>query len=256
VQLSRDLAVASHTITRNKTDLNHWTTLSGNASCDASGMGTVRLALIVLVLLAGALPAVGQDAGDAQIPTATATGALRAATAPVYRPPSALQREKWVVEGIAGGRGLGVGALATSWQTGWNTPQEWGRTLAGSDKRFLAREADVAISNTIEAGLGALWGEDPRYIRASRGTVRSRVAWAAKTVLLAPRPDGHLAPAWGRYAGNVVNNVIENTYLPRSITTPKQTVIRSVNGLVGRLAGNLFDEFWPEIRQRFRRKSS
>ena len=74
-----------------------------------------------------------------------------------------------------------------------------------------------------------------------------------KTVVLAPRRDGRLAPAWGRFAGNVVNNVIENAWLPPSVTTPAQTALRSVDGLAGRLIGNLWDEFWPDCRKRIHR---
>jgi hypothetical protein len=76
---------------------------------------------------------------------------------------------------------------------------------------------------------------------------------AMKTVVLAQRRDGRLAPAWARYAGNTVNNLIENTWLPPSVTTGKQTALRSVNGFVGRLLGNLWEESWPDIRTRLRR---
>jgi hypothetical protein len=51
-------------------------------------------------------------------------------------------------------------------------------------------------------------------------------------------------------AGNVVNNVIENTWLPPSATTRGQTTLRTVDGFAGRLVGNLWAEFWPEIRKR------
>ena len=165
-------------------------------------------------------------------------------------PISGAERINWIVDGILGPRTLGVGVLATSWQMSWDTPREWPRSAFGFHKRYLEREADVAISNTIEAGLGALCGEDPRYFRAPRGTVGSRAAHALKTVVLAPRPDGQFKPAWGRFTGNVVNNVIENAWLPPSMTTPRQTALRSANGLLGRLAGNLWDEFWPDIRSR------
>jgi hypothetical protein len=172
---------------------------------------------------------------------------------PPYVPIDARLRVDWIVGGTIGARSLGVGVLATAWQTGWNTPEEWGRTWRGAGKRYLAREADVAISNTIEAGLGAIWDEEPRYIAAPPGTVRSRAVHALKTVLLAQRRDGHLAPAWGRYAGNVLNTLIENAWLPASITTSRQTAIRSANGFLGRIAGNLWEEFWPDIRRRIRR---
>jgi hypothetical protein len=174
------------------------------------------------------------------------------ASAP-YAPITSAERVHWVVDGTVGPMSLGVGVLSATWSTAWNTPDEWGRTPGAFGKRYAAREADVAISNSIEAGLGAIWGEDPRYIRAPAGSVRSRFAYAMKTVMLAPRRDGHLAPAWGRYAANTVNNLIENTYLPPSVTTAGQTTYRSVSGFITRALGNLWEEFWPDIKKRLRR---
>jgi hypothetical protein len=164
------------------------------------------------------------------------------------------QRVDWIVVGTIGPRSLAVGVLADAWQTGFNVPEEWGRSWSGVGKRYLEREADVAISSTIEAGMGAIWGEDPRYVQSGRRGLWPRTRYALKTVVLAQRPDGHLAPAWGRYAGNVFNNVIENAWLPRSTTTAGQTVFRSVNGFLGRAGGNLFDEFWPDVRRRLQKK--
>jgi hypothetical protein len=175
------------------------------------------------------------------------------ASSPPYVSITPAQRIDWIVGGTIGVKSLGVGVIASAWQTAWNTPDEWGQTWSGAGRRYLAREADVAISNAMEAGIGAIWGEEPRYIPAPHGSVKSRAEYAMKTVLLAQRRDGHLAPAWGRYAGNVFNNIVENTYLPPSVTTARETTIRSVDGLLGRLAGNLFEEFWPDIRRRLKR---
>ena len=201
-------------------------------------MGISRLAAIMLSSLAVAV-----SPAFAQLP----------ATTDVYAPITGAQRVHWMADGIVGRRSLGVGVIADLWQTAWNTPEEWGRGWSGVGKRYVSREADVAISNTVEAGVGALWGEEPRYIHAPRGSIRARAAYAAKTVMLAQRRDGHLVPAWGRYAGNVVNNVVENAWLPPSATTARQTMLRCASGLVGRLAGNLFEEFWPDIKRRLRR---
>src|SRR5262249_2367075 len=148
---------------------------------------------------------------------------------------------EWIVEGTIGVRSLAlVGPLAAGFQTAINTPSEWERSWSGFGKRYLEREADVAISNSIEAGVGALWGEDPRYRRSGQGGIGARVRYALKTAFVAPRADHKLHPAWGRYAGNVVNNVIENTWLPPSVTTVGQTALRSSLGLLTRMGGNAF----------------
>ena len=204
---------------------------------------------LVLLLIPAAAHAQTADGERLSPPQQTAS----APEAVVYTPITNLERMDWIIDGTIGVRSLGVGVLAAGWQTGFNTPDEWGSGRQGFAKRYLQREADVAISNSLEAGLGALWGEDPRYIPSRRQGLWPRVRYAMKTVVLAQRRDGRLAPAWGRFAGNVFNNVIENAWLPPSVTTPGQTAVRSANGLAGRLLGNLWDEFWPDVRKRLRR---
>jgi len=169
-------------------------------------------------------------------------------TADAYVPITTAERVHWIVDGTVGPQSLFiVGPLSAAWQTAWNTPEEWGRGWSGFGKRYAQREADVAISNTIEGGLGALWGEDPRYIPSARKGIWPRARYALKTSVLAQGRDGRLRPAWARYAGNTLNNVIENAWLPPSQTTAAQTALRSGMGIVTRMGGNLWDEFWPDV---------
>ncbi|HZT77901.1 MAG TPA: hypothetical protein VFA27_14705 [Vicinamibacterales bacterium] len=158
----------------------------------------------------------------------------------------------WIVMGTVGPESLlVVGPLAAGWQTAWNQPEEWDRSWSGFGKRYLQREADVAISNTLEAGVGAFWGEEPRYVRLGRehGTIGTRVKWAIKTAFVTQRRDGKLHAAWGRYVGNTVNNVIENAWLPPSATTAGNTIYRSAAGFATRIGGNAFEEFWPDVQR-------
>ena len=217
-------------------------------------MPLTRIAALIAALLA-CLPglALGQPSPDsADVEQAPAPPAL---TADTYTPITGMQRIHWIVDGTIGRRSLTlVGPLATVWQTGFNTPEEWGRGASGIAKRYAQREADVAISNTIEAGLGALWGEDPRYIPSGRKGIWPRARYAIKTVFLAQRRDGSLEPAWGRVAGNTLNNLIENAWLPPSMTTPGQTALRVSLGFLGRLGGNAWEEFWPDVVRRFKKQ--
>ena len=169
-------------------------------------------------------------------------------------PMTAGERIHWIVDGTIGPKSLGVGVLASAWNTAWNVPEEWGQTWSGAGKRYLQREADVAISNSIETGTGAIWGERSDYIRPGKQGIKPRLGYALKTVFLAHRPDGHLAPAWGRVAGNTLNNLIENAWLPPSATTWQQTTWRSAAGFGSRAIGNVWEEFWPDISRRVFKK--
>jgi hypothetical protein len=190
------------------------------------------------------------------LPAAVASAQTTKPEARIDEPMTARDRVEWIVDGTIGPKSLFVvGVIGTAWQTAWNTPEEWGQTWSGAGKRYLEREADVAISNTIEAGLGAIWGERADYIPSHKRGIKPRLGYALKTVFLAYRPDGHLAPAWGRYAGNTVNNLIENTWLPPSATTWQQTTWRSASGFATRAIGNVWEEFWPDAKRRlFTRK--
>ena len=176
-------------------------------------------------------------------------------TADAYVAVTGAERVHWIVDGTIGFQSLVIaGPLADAWQTAFNTPEEWGRGWSGIAKRYGQREADVAISNTIEGGLGAIWGEDPRYINSGRKGIWPRARYALKTSVLAQRRDGSLKPAWARYAGNTLNNVIENAWLPPSQTTASQTALRSGMGILTRMGGNLWEEFWPDVRKLLKRK--
>jgi hypothetical protein len=197
------------------------------------------------------------SSGAAAQTTQIGTGPTQPAsmTADSYVPATTADRVEWAVGGTIGPRSLLIiGPMAAGWQTAFNTPEEWQRSWSGFGKRYLEREADVAMSNTIEAGLGALWGEEPRYIPSGRRKIGERARYVIKTTFLTQRRDGHLAPAWGRYAGNVFNNLIENAWLPPSVTTPGQTVTRSLLGMASRLGGNAWDEFWPDAWRLFRKR--
>jgi hypothetical protein len=158
------------------------------------------------------------------------------------------------VDGAVGLHSLTIVApLAAAVQTGFDEPPEWQRRWSGFGKRYLQHEADVALSNSIEAGLGAIWGEEPRYVRSGKRGIRARAKYAIVTAFVTQRRDGHLGPAWGRYVANTVNNVIENAWLPPSATTPRQTVVRSALGFLSRIGNNAWEEFWPDVARRLHR---
>jgi len=163
-------------------------------------------------------------------------------------------RVRWLLDGAIGPESLlFVGPLSAAWATAWNTPEEWGHSWSGFGKRYAEREADVAIANTLEAGLGAIWGEDPRFIPSRKSGIWPRAGFAIKTTFVAPGPDGRLRPAWARYTAKTSKNFIENAWMPPSAHTTRQMLIRTAQGFTGRMLGNLWEEFWPDVRRALRR---
>jgi hypothetical protein len=211
--------------------------------------------LVAFTAVIFGLPAAAWSQDAAHADGAAPAAPAQTPTADAYVAITPKERVWWIVDGTIGPKSLFIiGPLAAAWNTAFNTPEEWGRGWSGFGKRYAQREADVAISNTIEAGLGALWGEDPRYIPSARKGIWPRARYALKTSVLAQGRDGRLRPAWARYAGNTLNNVIENSWLPPSQTTATQTALRSGMGIVTRMGGNLWDEFWPDVLRLLRKR--
>jgi hypothetical protein len=180
------------------------------------------------------------------------SGEPEAAIDSLPRPITPHQRREWVAEGILAPKSLGTGVMIGTWQSAIGSPKEW-QGSSGFTKRVLTNQADNGISKGIEASLGMLWGEDPRSTPSGRHSFNSRLGYAMMTVVVAQRPDGHLAPAWGRFAGAIGSNVVKNAWLPSRLTTPKGTAGRVATGLLGRLATNLWQEFGPDLRRRLPR---
>jgi hypothetical protein len=197
--------------------------------------------LLTLLLLPGAVVA-GQDPGTQEEDRRP------------YSPISPDERAEWVTGETVSLGALGASAFTSAWTTTVRQPREWRQSAGGYGRRFADAQAATAISKSLEASLGSLWGEDPRYFRSAARGRWARVRHAMTSVALARRRDGRRAPAWGRLAGSLAGSAIENTWLPPSAATRTQTTVRVAAGFGGQLASNLWAEFWPDLRQRLPHK--
>ena len=162
------------------------------------------------------------------------------------------ERVEWVVRGNASPQSLAAGVFVAGWDTAVDVPEEWGRGWSGFGKRYLDREGHIAVSNGLEASLGAAWHEDPRYFRSMANRPGERAVHAVRAAFVARRGD-HDAPAFARYAATIGSALVENSWLPPSATTGGMTTWRIGSAYIGRALGNLWAEFWPDVRQRLSR---
>ena len=114
------------------------------------------------------------------------------------QPISAQERIQWIAKGTIGPEGLAGELFGAGWGTLFNTPKTYGTHWQGFGDRLGMSVAGNAVSNTMEAGLGAIWGEDPRYIRDGGASFGHRIGHAAKMTFMAQDRDGKLMPAYAR----------------------------------------------------------
>ncbi|HTS48743.1 MAG TPA: hypothetical protein VMH05_12415 [Bryobacteraceae bacterium] len=165
------------------------------------------------------------------------------------------ERAAWALRSTFGPASLLGGAFSSGWGTVFNTPREYGTHWEGFGDRYGMRLTGIATSNTMEAGLGAIWGEDPRYFRASGESFPARLGHVVKMAFLAQNKDGRSMPAFARYAAITGSSYLSNTWRVDSDATLSRATIRVGLGFLGRIAGNAWDEFWPDVKGRISRKS-
>ena len=181
------------------------------------------------------------------------TAATNPALSPsaAFRPITGKERAQWAIVGTVGPASLLGGLFSSGWGTLWNQPPEYGTHWQGFADRYGMRLTGLATSNAMEASLGAIWGEDPRYVRASGEGVGQRLGHVVKMAFLAPNKNGHLRPAFARYAAIAGSNYLSNTWRVDSEANLSRASMRVGLGFLGRIAGNAWDEFWPDLKQSF-----
>jgi hypothetical protein len=197
----------------------------------------------IVVLLFAALSAAAQSApiGENSIIVERDRG---------YQPITGEQRLKWFAKSTVGPQSLGSGLLTSAIGTARNSPQEYGGSWTGFGQRYGMRLTGISTGNAMEAGLGSLWGEDPRYFRAPNRSMKSRIGNAVLMTFAARRRDGQLGPAYARFAAIPGNNFLSNTWRADSESSAGDAAMRTLWGFLGRMASNAFQEFWPDISKR------
>jgi hypothetical protein len=161
-------------------------------------------------------------------------------------PITAPLRIQWAVRSTIGN---GV-VFSAGLETLFDVPKAYGTHWSGFGERYGIRLSTLAVSNTMEAGLGAIWNEDPRYTRDAGAPFKNRIVHAIKMTYMAENRDGDLRPAYARFLAIPGSNFLSDTWRADSDATVRHAAIRTGLRFLGRLGTNTFDEFWPDVRQK------
>jgi hypothetical protein len=199
------------------------------------------------ILVGGSVSSVGQTVQN------PSSGTLPSAS---YQSITARQRFNWFVDSTLGPETLSVGILSAAFGTARDAPKEYGPHWGGFADRYGMRLTGVSTGNALEAGFGALWGEDPRYghFRNANDPFKDRLRRVVVMTFVAHDRQGNLMPAYARYIATPGNNFLSNTWRADSEATNRAATVRTVWGFAGLMGKNAFTEFWPDVRQRLFRK--
>jgi hypothetical protein len=168
-----------------------------------------------------------------------------------YQPIRGTERAQWYLLNT-GGAAIGGSVLSAGWSTAWDNPREYPATWEGFGKRYALSISGVAIANGAEASLGALWGEDPRFVRKGGNLsddFRSRVTHVLLSTVTATNRRGQRMPAYSRFLAIPGSNLLQNQWRPESQSSGKEVILRTLYGFLGRMSANAIREFLPDLRR-------
>ena len=181
----------------------------GNSIGSRNSKGvSMRIGFGFLIIIAGTAGAFGQSEIT-----------LGAKTKPVYGPITPEGRARWFVSSTIGPSSLIAGVFTAGKQTLTNSPEEYGTHWDGFGKRYGLRLTGRATSNLMEAGIGSLWGEDPRYFREPGQSIKRRLGNIVRGVVLAHDREGREMPAYARYIAIPGSAYVSNAWRPDSRLT-------------------------------------
>jgi hypothetical protein len=171
-----------------------------------------------------------------------------------YRPITPSERLRWLLTSTIGPAHMAGVAFVSAAGTALNRPGEYGPHWEGFANRFGMGMAGSATGNAMEASVGLLFREDPRYFRVPQQAFKTRVGNVGRLTFFARNESGRSEPAYARYIGIVGSNFLSNTWRVHSEANAKDALLRSSEGFAGRMAANAFKEFWPDVKRHVFRK--
>lgn len=165
-------------------------------------------------------------------------------------PITAQERINWVVKGTIGPESVAGELFGAGWDTLFDRPKIYGPHWEGYGERVGMSVAGNAVSNTVEAGLGAIWGEDPRFYRDPESPFGHRLGHVVKMTFMAQNRDGQVMPAYARFIAIPGSNFLSNAWRAPGDDSAGNAAVRTGLGFLGRMGNNTFDEFWPDFKRK------
>lgn len=137
-----------------------------------------------------------------------------------------------------------------------NDDPRYGQGPGPYAERFAAAVADITTQNFFsDAVMASLLHEDPRYFRLGpEYGFWHRLGYAMSRVVITRTDSGKNCFNFAGISGMSMGIALSNAYYPASSVNASEVGYRFGTSLVASALSNILPEFWPDIRQRLRRK--
>lgn len=153
------------------------------------------------------------------------------------------ERLSWLFIENLGWGSVGDDFLVGAVDTYFNSPNEYKTHWQGFGERSGMIAANYGVKSVMEASLGSIWGEDPRYFRTTGMSIKNRMAYVIKETFLARNRAGSSMPAYSRYIAFPASSFLMNAWSPASEATKTDAVVRVGLGFLSRMGENAWKEF-------------
>jgi hypothetical protein len=138
----------------------------------------------------------------------------------------------------------------------WNdTPREWNEGWHGLWRRAASTTGYDTIRQSFMFSLNSVSREDPRYRRSGEGGTPGRAAYAIGQTFVGRTDGGKKTLPWVRLAATYGVAYLANSWNPDRLSDHRHALLRGSITMASDATTNLFEEFWPDIKKIFRRKS-
>jgi len=161
---------------------------------------------------------------------------------------------RWFTTNTMDPANLVGGIFQSALGTAPNRPREYGPHWGGFADRYGMGMTRSVTGNAIEAGVGLILRQDPRYFRLPDRPFKARVGNVLRLAFAARGGGGSFGPAYARYMALFGNNFVSNSWRVHSEANSHDALLRTSEGFGGLLASNAFEEFWPDVKKRVLRK--
>jgi hypothetical protein len=224
-------------------------------------------ASVFTLLALSSLPSFGQQTAVPDAPTPNQ---------PVNNSPAAVEKRRWtdvvdpgekVPKLTAGDKLLFPvheelrlsGWFPTFFSSGWghliDTDPHYGTDSGAYGQRLgAAAIRDLSMRTFSDGILPALVHEDPRYYRMANGTIMHRSLYAASRVIVGPRDSGRITFNTSVVVGHGMASALTMAYYPDRSADGRVVMETWGYSLLGEAGGNLWSEFWPDVRDKWFRR--